>query len=164
MFYFKYADKMQLEQYFSELFDILHSNMSLIAPTNNSYQEDFEIWSSYTVPAMQNEQRQIILMYVDNKLAGFFRYYIHDDTASLMMEEIQIKKEFQGTGLFSAFYRWFVKQLPKEILNVEAYADKRNHKSQAVLKHLGLIEMGENKNGISFYYKGKYADLLSKYS
>ena len=80
------------------------------------------------------------------------------------MEEIQIKKEFQKNGLFSTFYKWLVRQLPKDILNVEAYANKMNHKSQSVLKHLGLIEMGENKNGNSFYYKGKYIDLLNRYS
>ena len=47
---------------------------------------------------------------------------------------------------------------------VEAYANKKNLKSQSILKHLGLVESGENKNGNSFYYKGKYVDLLNKYS
>ena len=81
-----------------------------------------------------------------------------------MMEEIQIKKEFQGTGLFSKFYQWLVRQLPKDILYVEAYANKKNIKSQNILKYLGLVEAGENKNGNSFYYKGKYADIVDKYS
>ncbi len=159
-----FADKQELERILPDLFRILHSNMSIIAPTNNSYEDDFEIWSSYIIPAIQKEQRQIVLMYVECKLVGYFQYYINGDTNSLMMEEIQIEKAFQGTGLFSEFYNWLIKSLPKNIMYVEAYANKKNIKSQNILKSMGLVESGENKNGNSFYYKGKYADLLNKYS
>ena len=103
-------------------------------------------------------------MCVEGKLVGYFQYYINDATNSIMMEEIQIMKELQGAGLFSEFYKWLVKQLPKDIVFVEAYANKKNIKSQNILKHLGLVESGENKNGNSFYYRGKYVDLLNKYS
>lgn len=137
--------------------------MNLIAPTNNSYDEDYEIWSSNIIHAMQKEQRQIVLMYAKSKLVGYFQYYINGATNSLMMEEIQIIKELQGTGLFSEFYKWLIKQLPKDIIFVEAYANKKNLKSQNILKHLGFVELGENKNGNSFYYKGKYADLSNRY-
>ena len=163
MFEFKLADKTQIEQQLPELFRILHSNMSLIAPTNNSYEDDFEIWSSHIIPAIQKWQRQIVLMCVESELVGYFQYYINRDTDSLMMEEIQIKKEFQGAGLFSKFYNWLIKNLPKDIMYVEAYANKKNYKSQSILKHLGLVELGENRNGNSFYYKGKYVDLLNRY-
>ena len=104
------------------------------------------------------------MMSVESELVGYFQYYINGDTKSLMMEEIQIKKELQGTGLFFEFYKWLVEQLPKNIVFVEAYANKKNLKSQSILKHLGLVEVGENKNGNSFYYKGKYADILGRYS
>ena len=161
---FKFADKSKLDLLLPELFQILHSNMSKIALTNNPYQYDYELWYSQIHPAMQKEQRQIVLMYVDNKLSGYFQYYINNENASLMMEEIQLKKEYHGTGLFSAFYRWFVKLLPNNIAYVEAYANKKNYKSQSVLEYLGLVKMGENQNGNYFYYKGKYVDLLNRYS
>lgn len=161
---FLFLDKQKSEKYLPDLFGILHSNMSLIAPTNNSYEEDYEIWCSCIIPAIQKRQRQIVLMYAESKLVGYFQYYINAETHSLMMEEIQIIKELQGTGLFNEFYKWLLKHLPEDILFVEAYANKKNYKSQAILKHLGLVKSGENKNGKSFYYKGKYADLLSKYN
>ena len=164
MFEFKFADKLQIKLLLPDLFRILHSNMSIITPTNNSYNEDYEIWGSYIIPAIQKEERQIVLMFAESKLVGYFQYYINSDTVSLMMEEIQIIKAFQGTGLFSEFYNWLIKSLPKNIMYVEAYANKKNLKSQSILKHLGLVESGENKNGNSFYYKGKYVDLLNKYS
>ncbi len=161
---FLFLDKQKLDVFLPRLFEILHSNMSLIAPTNNSYEDDFEIWSSHIIPAIQKEQRQIVLMCVESELVGYFQYYINSDTDSLMMEEIQIKKEFQGTGLFSEFYNWLIKNLPKDIMYVEAYANKKNLKSQSILKHLGLVESGKNKNGNSFYFKGAYVNLLNKYS
>lgn len=161
---FVLVDKRETDVFLSELFKILHSNMSMIAPTNNSYDTDFKTWSSNIIPAMQKQNRQIVLMYVNDTLVGYFQYYINTDTNSLAMEEIQIDKAFQGTGLFSEFYRWLVKQIPDNIENVEAYANKRNFKSQDILVYLGLDKLGENKNGNSFYYKGRYADLLNKYS
>lgn len=160
---FMYMDKQKIGEYLPDLFQILHSNMSLIAPTNNSYNDDYEMWSSCIIPAMQKEQRQIVLMYVESKLVGYFQYYVNGDTDSLMMEDIQIKKEFQGTGLFSEFYRWLIEVLSGDILYVEAYSNKKNFKSQSILKYLGLVELGENKNGNSFYYKGKYVDLLNRF-
>ena len=126
-------------------------------------EEDFEEWRSNIYPAMQKEPRQIVLMYVDRSLAGYFQYYVNAATNSLMMEEIQIKKEFQKSGLFAAFYQWLVKTLPQDILYVEAYANKSNEKSQSILKHLGLAESGENKSGSCFYFKGSYGALLKKY-
>lgn len=160
---FSFLPKEKTNQYLPDLFRILHSNMSLIAPTGNSYDADYEIWCSNIIPAIQKEQRQIVLMYVDDNLVGYFQYYINVETNSLMMEEIQIIKEYQGTGIFNAFFRWLVRQLPKDILYVEAYAHKNNIRSQGILNYLGLTESGENNNGNSFYYKGRYADLLSKY-
>ena len=38
-----------------------------------------------------------------------------------------------------------------KVKNVEAFANKKNFKSQSVLEHLGLLRIGENKNGNSFY-------------
>lgn len=160
---FSFLDKSELDLLLPYLFEILHSNMTLIAPTGNSYNADYNIWCSNIIPAIKKEQRQIVLMYSDSTLAGYFQYYINADTNSLMMEEIQIKNEFQGTGLFSEFYRWMIKQLPDNLLYAEAYANKKNYRSMGILEHLGLIRSGENNNGNSFYYKGSYADFIKKY-
>ena len=136
--------------------------MSIIAPTGNTYEDDLKEWLSNILPEMQKEPQQIVLMLADNELIGYFKYYICSD--SLMMEDIQIRKDHQCTGLFHLFYSWLVKELPKSIKQVEAYSNKSNYKSQGVLEHLGLIKSGENKNGKSFYYKGDYAVLLQKYN
>ena len=160
---FIFLDKQKLDAFLPELYAILHSNMASIAPTGNSYEEDFQVWYSNVMPAMQKDPRQIVLMYAGNSLAGYFQYYINAASNSLMMEEIQIKEQYHGSGLFSEFYKWLVKRLPEDVLSVEAYAHKTNSKSQGILGHLGLTCQGESNNGNMFYYKGKYADLLQKY-
>lgn len=163
MFDFKYINKSQIEVLAPDLFEILYSNMSLVAPTNNSYSEDFEVWRSYLISAVKERERQIVLMYAKDELAGYFQYTVNAVSSTLIMEEIEIKKKHQGTGVFSELYRWLVKQLPENIKSVEAYVNKSILKSQAVLEHLGLNATGENKNGNSFHYEGHYADLLRRY-
>ena len=80
-----------------------------------------------------------------------------------MMEEIQIKSKYHGSGIFRSFYSCLISQLPKDIRYVEAYSHKNNVKSQRILEHLGLTQCGENKNGNSYHYKGDYAVLSEKY-
>ncbi len=160
-FRFEYADNSKLKIILPRLFEILSANMNDIAPTGNSYDEDYKIWFSSIVPAMEKHQRKIVLMYFDEQIVGYFQYYINFST--FMMEEIQIEKSFQKTGVFSKLYNWLVEELPNDIETVEAYAHKKNIKSQGVLEHLGLKQVAESKNGNSYHYLGKYIHLLNKY-
>lgn len=136
--------------------------MSILAPTGNTYDEDLKEWMFNIIPAIQRESRQIVLMLADDEVVGYFQYNIRRDC--FVMEEIQISKDHQGTGLFDFFYAWLIPKLPKDLKYVEAYSNKRNYKSQGILEHLGLIRLGENENGKSFYYKGDYSILFRKYS
>lgn len=160
---FQYADKKNIKDILPLLFGILHSNMSVIAPSGSSYEEDYKIWLSNIVPAMEKDARQIVLMFCGDELSGYFQYYVNAVSNSLMMEEIQIREKYQGAGLFSEFYRWLVSKLPKDIKFVEAYSHKNNRKSQIILEHLGLVKSDENKHDNLFYYKGDYSLILKKY-
>ena len=160
-FTFTYLSKQELLEMLPELFAVLSENMRQIAPTGNTYEEDYRCWRNYAVPEMEKESYKTVIMRAGDTFAGYFQYRIHED--SLMMAEIQFKKEFQGSGMFTAFYTWLVKQLTKDLAFVEAYTAKTNIKMQGILEHLGLSKAGENKNGRSFYYKGAYAKLVEKY-
>lgn len=159
---FQYMNIQDCDKILPQLFQILYSNMSVIAPTNNAYEDDMRTWFSCIVPAIQDDFRKTVLMYYDNELVGYFQYYLYNNSQSLLMEEIQIQSEYQGIGIFSYFCKWLVNILPRSILVVEAYANKHNCKSIAVLEHLGLRCVGENKNGISFHYKGDYSFFYDK--
>ncbi len=161
---FRYLEKPPSPALLDEIFDILAANMRVIAPTGLTYEEDRVQWLSCVPPALEKEARQIILIYDRDELIGFFQYYVTADRAVFMMEEIQFKPAYHGSGLFRDLYRYLIPRLPEDIQAVEAYADKRNKKSLGVLAHLGLTVVGENKNGISYRLRGSYADLRSRYA
>lgn len=160
-FKFSFLDKSQADEILPELYDILYSNMSVIAPTGNSYDEDNRQWISCVLPALEKAPRRIILIHTGDILAGYFQYYINDGV--LMMEDIQFRREYQGCGLFGQLYRYLVTVIPLDAQFVEAYSNKKNFKSQAILKHLGLEVIGENKNRKSYHFRGNYQTLAGKY-
>ena len=161
---FRYLQKPPSPYILDEIFTILAANMRVIAPTGLTYEEDKAQWLSCVPPALEKEARQIILIYDRDELIGFFQYYVTADHSTFMMEEIQFKPAYHGSGLFGDLYRYLLPRLPKDIQAVEAYADKRNKKSLAVLAHLGLTVIGENKNGISYRLRGSYAQLKQTYT
>lgn len=160
---FRYLEKPPSPEMLDEIFDILATNMRVIAPTGLTYEEDRAQWMACVPPALTKEARQILLIYAGDELIGFFQYYVTADHSIFMMEEIQFKEAFRGSGLFGALYRFLIPKLPADIVSVEAYADKRNTKSLAVLEHLGLAVVGETKNRISLHLRGDFARLKEKY-
>ena len=162
MILFHRLPKNDAEDILSVLFKILHSNMSVIAPTGNDYEKDYRIWIESVSHGLKQDARQIILIYDDAEIIGYFQYYVNSST--FMMEEIQFKKEYQGTGIFRLLYSYLFEIIPQETLYVEAYAHKQNSKSQNILKHLGLRIVGENKNGNSYHFRGDCRETLKKYN
>ena len=136
--------------------------MSYIAPTGNSFEEDFIEWNKAVSEGIQKPERNIILIYADSILAGFFQYYTNKD-GLFMMEEIQLSPKYQGKeyNIFKLLYGYLFLILPMNLITVQAYAEKRNQKSQGILCHLGLHIIGEDKN--CFHYQGDYNDLLKWY-
>lgn len=161
-FVFKKMEKQDIPVFLTEMFDILANNMSKIAPTGNSYDEDYKIWSECVVPVFIEGKRSVILIFEAEKLCGYFQYCIKDMT--FRMDEIQFRQEYQGSGLFSELYHYLTTVIPMQTKYVEAFANKTNLKSQGILKHLGLEESGESKNGNSLYFKGEYKKILEQYS
>ncbi len=156
-FSFVPIDRRNARNILPRLFEVLHSNMSVIAPTGNSYMEDEELWVSCIAEALEKSARQLLLVMDGEAVAGFFMYYVNGDL--WMMEEIQFAPAYQGSGLFRALYAHLLEILPDSVKYVEAYANKQNQKSIGILTHLGLAVMGENKNGNSYHFRGRYSDL-----
>ncbi len=155
---FSYLNKPDFQTVARQIFDILADNMTVIAPTGNSREEDFALWSDAVSDGLQRAERQIILIKDDDNLIGFFQYYTNADT--FMMEEIQFKSEYQGKGVFRALYGFVISHIREDIKYVEAYANVSNSKSTGILKKLGLTNIGVNKNGKSYHFKGNYSDFL----
>lgn len=155
---FEYLNKSDFQTVARQIFDILAVNMEIIAPTGNSREEDFVLWSDAVSDGLQRPERQIILIKDNGNLIGFFQYYTNADT--FMMEEIQFKSEYQGKGVFRELYGFIISHISEDIKFVEAYANISNSKSTGILERLGLANIALNKNGRSYHFKGNYSDLL----
>lgn len=158
-FHFEFLDKSKKNVFLPTVFSILHSNMSVIAPTGNSYADDEQIFLENVAPALDKAPRQIVLFYAEAELIGYFQYYVNGEL--FMMEEIQLIREYHGSGSFAELYRWLLPLLPDGIMRVEAYSHKNNVKSQSILRHLGLEVIEENKN--NYHFRGEYTKLYRHY-
>lgn len=162
MITFSFLPKDMASEVFPRLYEILWTNMSKIAPSGASYEEDYAEWYGSVFPAFtEKEPRKIILIRDGDDTVGFFQYYVNDTT--FMMEEIQLLPEYQGKGVFQKLYARLADDVPPGVPFVEAYAHKNNVKSQGILAHLGLEKIGENKNGNSYRYRGDCQAMLDKY-
>jgi len=169
MVQFSYLDKARFDTAAPVLFHILDDNMHTVAPTGNDRREDYRRWYSAVGGGLKQEARQILLIKEEqtDTLIGFFQYYTNRDT--FMMEELQIIPRFQGRdGIFRALYGFVISRLPSALVtapdaSVQAYADKRNAKSIAILHHLGLEIVGTDEKGFCHHFKGRLADLLAWY-
>ncbi len=114
-FIFKQMTMEDMPIYADEIFSILAGNMREIAPTGNSYDEDYKIWLGYFESARREEKNHVILIFCDETLCGCFQYAFHDTT--FRMEEIQFKPEYQGSGLFAELYRHLISMIPEHIFS-----------------------------------------------
>lgn len=80
MISFEYLKKPDSSMVAHEIFDVLADNMTVIAPTGNSRETDFELWFGAVSGGLQRAERQIILIKDNENLVGFFQYYTNADT------------------------------------------------------------------------------------
>lgn len=161
MISFEYLNKPDFPTIAHTIFDILADNMTTIAPTGNSKEEDFNLWFNAVNGGLQRAERQIILIKDNKNIVGFFQYFTNTDT--FMMEEIQFKPEYQKKGVFRKLYGFVLNHIKNDLEFVEAYANINNQKSIGILENFGLLNTGLNKNGCSYHFKGKFINLIKWY-
>lgn len=118
MIKFRFLNKSAFDSLSKVIFTILAANMSEIAPTENSYEDDYNSWFAAVKEGLAKEKRKIILIFSGDELIGFFQYYTSGN--KLMMEEIQIRSDWQGKEIFRSLYGFLISNLPPEIHDVEA--------------------------------------------
>ena len=109
MIRFAFLDKNEKEQWLPQLFDLLYDNMQAIAPTPLTKEEEYAEWYSNVSPALEKAPRQIILCLDNSRLAGYLQYYTRGEL--LMVEELQLQKEYRCTLLFRGLCRYLAAHL-----------------------------------------------------
>lgn len=144
-----FMNKAQKDLWLPKMFDLLYENMQAIAPNNLPYAQQKAQFVNEVSPALEKAPRQVILCVQENTLVGFLQYYIREEL--LVIEEIQLRKEFQGTLTFYHLCKFLATSLPEEIAFLEAYTHNSNHRSQKLLQKLGLSSM---QDGLFLHFRG----------
>ena len=141
----------------ADLFVILYRNMESVAPLGEDYGAEQATWVSCITQALTKAPRQILLIYSGDDLAGFCMYYIREDL--LMVEELQLKPAYQKTVLAAEIFRFLRRTLFPKVRWIEAYADRRNLRSQALMEKLGMVMLEEPEESNFVHFRGSAADL-----
>lgn len=153
-----FLDKSEKDKWLPKLFELYYSNMSEIAPSGLSFEEERKLWLSEVSPALDKAPRQVLLCTDGDKLLGYIQYYTRNDL--IMLEELQIRKDYQRTLLFFRMCRYLAKRLSPDILHIEAFAHKQNAKSLELMKKLGILPLDE-KDCLFVHLRGS-ADIAKK--
>ena len=78
---FHFLRQYEFEQYADGLFSILYDNMSQIAPTGNSREEDFLFWFEANKEGLENANRHIIVSVQKetHEIVGYFQYTVQNN-------------------------------------------------------------------------------------
>ena len=145
-------NKKEKDQWLPRLFDLLYENMHRITPSILNRDQEMEQWLSQVSPALDKEPRQVLMCFADGELVGFLQYYTRNDL--LMVEEVQIAKEYQRTFLFYRLCKHLLASLPEQIRIIEAYADKRNHASIKLMGKLGMNIIEDEDQSTFIHMRG----------
>ena len=142
MLRFAYLNKQEKEYWLPQMFDLLYDNMRLIAPGDLPYEAEKRQWLSNVSPALEKAPRQVMLIFSEEELVGFVQFYTRENL--LMVEEVQLRKDYHRSFLFYRLCRQLGNDLPDAITVVEAYAEKRNVHSRKLMQKLGMKIIGED--------------------
>lgn len=156
-----FLDKTEKDRWLPILFDLYYENMSRIAPTGMDYATDRKMWMDQVSPALDKAPRMILMAVSEGELAGYVQYYTRG--ALLMVEEVQIRRRYQGSPLFLRLCRRLVESLQQEIFYIEAYADRRNLKSIALMDRLGMEEVRESEDSPFVLLRGDAVALFQRF-
>lgn len=147
-----YLNKTEKNLWLSRLFELYYENMSKIARSGLTYGEEREEWLENVSPALDKDPRQVLLALDGENLAGYVMFYTRDEL--LMVEEVQIRKEYQGGLLFLRMCRKLLGDLPDTIRRVEAFAHRGNGRSRSLMERLGMYAVEEEADSPFVHLRG----------
>lgn len=116
---FVLIENQQYPELLPQLFHILHTNMSSLAPTGCTYEEDCNLWLSYILSELKWGNKQIMLMVLGDSVVGYAQYSITGDT--LEMDEVEILPRYQRIKVFYRFCQHMIATLPEAVQFVSSY-------------------------------------------
>ena len=136
-----YPDKEKKAEYLPALFDIFHENMHSFMTSDECSWEKSQ-W----------------LCTVDETPVGFLMYCISGTV--LMVEELQISRDYRFSGVFKSMCRELSLQLPQNVRFIEAYAHRENLKSLSLMEKRGMVVVDPDDASAYIHMHGSISPLL----
>lgn len=152
-----YPDKEKKAEYLPVLFDIFHENMQSFLIGDDCGWEKSQ-WLREVGTALNKDCRKLILCTVDETPVGFLMYCISG--AVLMVEELQISRDYRFSGVFKSMCRELSLQLPQNVRFIEAYAHRENLKSLRLMEKRGMSLVDPDKTSAYIHMQGSISPLL----
>ena len=98
-----YSDSFKIDDAISkQMYAIIANNMSDIVASDSTY----NIWLNNCI---KNSSIKTIICFIDNIVIGYLQYTYNNK--DIVLSEIQILKEYQGTGVFKRLLKEFVSKI-----------------------------------------------------
>ena len=144
------------------MFTLYDSNMRRIAPSGLPFEREREAFLRELSPALDKAPRRVLLACSGDRLLGYIQYYTRDTL--LMIEEVQVDREYHRTRLFYRMCCAVAAELPEGISTVQAYADRRNLDSVAMMNRLGMKVIGDPSASPFLHLSGDAAGLYRRFT
>lgn len=160
-FSFRYLMAEETGVFLPQMFDVLYTNMTAIAPSDAGYDADRDMWLSYIQPALEQGNVKVLLMFAGEDFAGYFQYSVRGDT--IHVDEVEIKPAYQRTMLFYRCGQFLLADVPEGIRYLESYVNKHNRNSLSIHRKLGMEIIGENRSGRSWHLRGDVETISARF-
>lgn len=144
------------------MFTLYDSNMRRIAPSGLPFEREREAFLRELSPALDKAPRRVLLACSGDRLLGYIQYYTRDTL--LMIEEVQVDREYHRTRLFYRMCCALIGALPHGIATVEAYADRRNLDSVVMMNRLGMKVIDDPSASPFLHLSGSAAGLYRRFT
>jgi len=150
----------EIRALFPQMFTIISTNMSAIAPTGNNLEDDRHSWTQAMEEELRNPERRWVISQANGVLTGYLLYRVNAADNVIRMDEIQIAEVYQGDGImFPALIAALLRDPAVSGATLRSYANRQNTKSQGILQRMGLAVVGETERG--FRFEGRGSDALA---
>lgn len=119
--------------------------------------QTYEDWSVRMAAALDDTQRQVLLLYAQEALEGYMMYSVQGDV--ILLENAVIAPEYQYTPLFRNACQHLLMHLPPQIRYLDDYVSKDRPAAIEVNKKIGMKIVGETESGSHVRMRASIPDV-----
>lgn len=119
--------------------------------------QTYVLWQERMTAALDDPQRYLLLLYGQDKLAGYVQYSLQEDV--VLLEYAVVAPEWQSTPLFRMGCQYLLQQLPPHIRYLDDWVSRQRPAAIDVNRRIGMETVGETENGAYVRMRAQIPDV-----